>query len=146
MPNNILVAYDGSDSATDAFELGVTMAKKFGGTLHILTVARPPDFGTEVETSQLIEEARHHCQHAQHPIRKRLAKDALHADFAVVVGHPAEQIVHYADTHDIDHIVVGHRGRTLFERWLIGSVARQVVAYANCSVTVVRHHARTPVS
>jgi nucleotide-binding universal stress UspA family protein len=26
----------------------------------------------------------------------------------------------------------------LFERWLIGSVARQVIAYAHCAVTVVR--------
>lgn len=37
-----------------------------------------------------------------------------------------------------DHIVVGHRGHTLFERWLIGSVARQVIAYAPGAVTVVR--------
>jgi len=27
---------------------------------------------------------------------------------------------------------------TLFERWLIGSVARQVIVYASCGVTVVR--------
>jgi nucleotide-binding universal stress UspA family protein len=30
--------------------------------------------------------------------------------------------VRYAEQHGIDHIVVGHRGHTLFERWLIGSV------------------------
>ncbi|MFH1816489.1 MAG: universal stress protein [Pseudomonadota bacterium] len=29
----------------------------------------------------------------------------------------------------------------LFERWLVGSVARQVIAYAPCAVTVVRPHA-----
>lgn len=43
----------------------------------------------------------------------------------------------------LSEIVAGHRGRTLFERWLIGSVARQLVAYAICSVTVVRQHAST---
>lgn len=56
----------------------------------------------------------------------------------IVVGHPAEQMVRFAEGHDVDHIVVGHRGHTLFEPWLIGSVARQVVAYAHCAVTVVR--------
>ena len=56
----------------------------------------------------------------------------------VVVGHPAEQIVIHAEKLGVDHIVVGHRGHTLFERWLIGSVARQVIAYAHCAVTVVR--------
>jgi len=55
-----------------------------------------------------------------------------------VIGHPAEQIVRYAEAEDIDHIVVGHRGHTLFKRWLIGSVAREVIAYAHCDVTVVR--------
>jgi nucleotide-binding universal stress UspA family protein len=58
--------------------------------------------------------------------------------FEVVVGHPAKQIVRFAEANGIDHIVVGHRGHTLFERWLIGSVARQVIAYAHCAVTVVR--------
>ena len=33
---------------------------------------------------------------------------------------------------------VRHRGHTLFDRWLIGSVARQVIAYAHCAVTLVR--------
>jgi len=44
----------------------------------------------------------------------------------------------YAEQHDIDHLVVGHRGHTPFDRWLIGSVARQVLAYAPCAVTIVR--------
>lgn len=60
------------------------------------------------------------------------------ARFGVKVGHPAETIMLHAEDHGIDHIVVGHRGHGLFERWLIGSVARQVIAYAPCGVTVVR--------
>ncbi|WP_250845369.1 universal stress protein [Escherichia coli] len=34
--------------------------------------------------------------------------------------------------------MVGHRGKTLFSRWLLGSVTRQVVDHALCPVTVVR--------
>jgi nucleotide-binding universal stress UspA family protein len=34
--------------------------------------------------------------------------------------------------------VVRQRGHTVFERWLIGSVARQVIACAHCAVTMVR--------
>ncbi|AUB85059.1 hypothetical protein THSYN_29440 (plasmid) [Candidatus Thiodictyon syntrophicum] len=50
-------------------------------------------------------------------------------------------LVIYAEGHGIDHIVVGHRGHSLFERQLIGSVARRVIAYAPCAVTVVRPRA-----
>lgn len=46
------------------------------------------------------------------------------------------QIVRYAERNHIDHI--SHCGPTLFERWRIGSVARQVIAYAHCAVTAVR--------
>jgi nucleotide-binding universal stress UspA family protein len=54
----------------------------------------------------------------------------------LAVGDPAELMVRYAEEHAIDHIVVGHRGLTPFERWLIGSVARQVIAYTPCTVAV----------
>jgi nucleotide-binding universal stress UspA family protein len=35
-------------------------------------------------------------------------------------------------------IVVGHRGRTLFKRWLLGSVAKYVIDHAPCAVLVAR--------
>ncbi|MNF02182.1 Universal stress protein family protein [compost metagenome] len=54
------------------------------------------------------------------------------------MGRPAEQIVRYAEENAIDHIVVGHRGHSDFERWLLGSVARQVIDHAPCAVTVIR--------
>ncbi len=33
---------------------------------------------------------------------------------------------------------LGHRGKNLLTRWLVGSVSRQVIDHASCSVTVVR--------
>jgi len=36
-----------------------------------------------------------------------------------------------------DLIVTGHRGKGLFERWLLGSVSRVVIAYARCAVLVI---------
>lgn len=63
------------------------------------------------------------------------------------VGHPAEQILRYAAEHAVDHIVLGHRGRSFFDRWLLGSVSRRVVAYADCTVTITRPDAaQGPVS
>ena len=132
----LLIAYDGSDSAKAAFDLALDLAEKYGAELHVLAVARPPEFGAEVETEAVIESSRRHYANLLHPLKTRAAD--LSAHFEVMVGHPAESIVLYAEDHGIDHIVVGHRGHSLFERWLLGSVARQVIAYAHCSVTVVR--------
>jgi nucleotide-binding universal stress UspA family protein len=63
---------------------------------------------------------------------------APEAHFAVEVGHPAVKITAYAEMHGVDMIVMGHRGKTLFDRWLIGSVAKKVISYAPCSVLIVR--------
>ncbi len=138
MISKILLGYDGSQSAQDAFAFALDLATRYGAELHVLGVARPPEFAEDVETEAVIENSRRHYAKILSVPRAKLAHEPIKAQFEVVVGHPAEQIVRYAEKHGIDHIIVGHRGHTLFERWLIGSVARQVIAYAHCAVTVVR--------
>jgi nucleotide-binding universal stress UspA family protein len=139
MIRKILVGYDGSGSSKHALEFAIELAAKFGSQLHVLAISRPPEFGTEVETGAIMEQSRQYFEELLDPVKGRLGGGPVPTTFAVLVGHPAEQLVRYAEGQGIDHIVVGHRGHTLFERWLIGSVARQVVAYAPCAVTVVRH-------
>ncbi len=136
MIRKILVAYDGSNAARAALDFGADMAARYGAELHVLAVARPPEFGTEEETEAVIEQSRGHCEKLLDGIKPKLGKQP--AILAVAIGHPADQIVRYAEGHAIDHIVVGHRGRTLFDRLLVGSVARQVVAHARCGVSVLR--------
>jgi nucleotide-binding universal stress UspA family protein len=138
MIRKILLGYDGSASAEHAMRFAVDLAQKYGAELHVLAVARPPEFGDEVETEAAIESAQRQNDKLLAKARMHLGNASLTTRFHAAVGHPAEQIVRYAEAQAIDHIVVGHRGHTLFERWLLGSVARQVIAYANCSVTVVR--------
>lgn len=138
MTRRILLAYDGSAASNAAADFAVDLARHYDAELHVLAVLRPPDFGEEVETKASLEKARRHMDSSLGHLRARLAKDSFPATFHVLVGHPAEQIVRFAEQHGVDHIVVGHRGHSVFERWLLGSVARQVIAYAHCAVTVVR--------
>jgi nucleotide-binding universal stress UspA family protein len=59
-------------------------------------------------------------------------------DFRVAVGHPSEQILYHADELHADHIVLGHRGKNAFKRWLMGSVSHRVISYATSAVTIIR--------
>jgi nucleotide-binding universal stress UspA family protein len=134
----ILVAYDGSDSAKKAFSLALDLAAKYGAELSVVAVARPPEFGSEVETEAVMENSKKHYRQVLKPLHSlaEAAKCSVH--FEVVVGHPAEQIVRHAESWQADLIVVGHRGHTFFERWLTGSVAKHVIDYARCAVLVAR--------
>ena len=134
----ILIAYDGSAAADKAFSLGLELAGKYAAEVHALAVARPPEFGGEVETEAVIENSKQHYRQVLKPLHgiAGAAKIAVH--FQVAVGHPAEQIVRHAEEWRADLIVVGHRGRTFFDRWLIGSVAKHVINHAHCAVLVAR--------
>jgi nucleotide-binding universal stress UspA family protein len=138
MINTILVGYDASEAAVRALTFAAGLARTFCSSMHVLAVVRPPEFGGAVETEAVIEQSRQHYQNVLRGIQSKHAHEPFKTHVHIAVGHPAEQLVRFAEAHQIDHIVVGHRGHTLFERWLIGSVARQVIAYAHCAVTVVR--------
>ncbi|MBE7560112.1 universal stress protein [bacterium] len=138
MLRKILVAYDGSKSAARAFDFALELARQFSADLIVLSVARPPDPPTMVETSAMLDSATEHFERQFVAFRAAAEAAAVVMESRVVVGHPAEQIVHMAAEEKADLIVMGHRGKSVMERWLLGSVSKRVLSYAPCSVTVVR--------
>jgi nucleotide-binding universal stress UspA family protein len=73
---------------------------------------------------------------------KRLCEAGFDATAHVREGDPAHQIIACAREREAGLIVVGTRGQTGLRRLLLGSVARNVVLHAPCSVLVVRDGAR----
>jgi nucleotide-binding universal stress UspA family protein len=73
--------------------------------------------------------------------------EALLADTTVRVerrslqGSPSEEILHAANGHGADLVVVGSRGLGRFRRILLGSVSERVLREAPCPVLVVRRGA-----
>ena len=138
MIKKILLAYDGSEPALKALNTALDLAEKYQAELYVLTVAQPPDFSEDVETEAIIENSRNYHQRILAPVRHRVGASGIKAQFEVAVGHPAEQIIYHADRYKVDLIVLGHRGKSLFQRLLLGSVSKQVIQYADRSVMVVR--------
>ena len=68
----------------------------------------------------------------------QLASTGLATDTDVREGDPAGEIVRAASDWKADLIVMGTRGRTGLERLLRGSVARNVLQEAHCSVLIGR--------
>jgi len=138
MLRRILAAYDGSESAQRAFEFALDQAKAFGAELILLSVARPSEPPTMVETTAMLEAATEHYEQDFERFRKAAEDAKVTMKTMVVVGHPADQIVHHAAEQHADLIVMGHRGKSIIQRWLLGSISKRVVSYASCSVTIVR--------
>ncbi|MBI3041363.1 MAG: universal stress protein [Betaproteobacteria bacterium] len=138
MINRILVAYDGSDPAKKAYDFALDLAQKYQAEIWVLAVSRLPDFAEDVETEAILEQSSkyHHRLLAQ--LKQQSAGTKLSIHFEGAVGHPAEQIIRHAEQHGANLIVTGHRGKSLFERWRLGSISQRVLQYAHCPVLVVR--------
>jgi len=138
MINKILIAYDGSESADHAYSFALDLAGKYQAELFVLTVARPPEFAEDVETEAVIENSKRHHEELLVPLKDQAASLGLRAQLEVAVGHPAEQIIFHAEQYGVDLVVLGHRGKSLLKRLLLGSVSKRVIQYADCPVLVVR--------
>ena len=138
MITKILVAHDGSPTADKAFRLALDLAGKYGAELHAVSVVRLPEFGEDIETAAMIDSGRQHYDKLGERLRDEAGGLQLALHFRTLVGHPAEQLVGEAQKIDADLIVLGHRGKSLIERWLTGSTTKQVMGYAHCAVLVVR--------
>jgi nucleotide-binding universal stress UspA family protein len=55
-----------------------------------------------------------------------------------VVGEPASTILDVAAEGNYDMIVIGNKGRTAINRFLLGSVTSKVVHHAPCNVLLVK--------
>ena len=133
----ILLAYDDSPQAQKAFDQALDAAKRYEAKLLVLSVVRLPDPPEDMETEALIESGRTHFHKLHRQLKQRLDEVRVEAEFLVTAGHPAEQILYNAERHSAALIIVGRRGHSTLARWLMGSITRQVMDHAKCSVLVV---------
>ncbi|MCX6543450.1 MAG: universal stress protein [Acidobacteria bacterium] len=138
IPKRILVGFDGSPFAEQAFEMALSLAALAGARLGVVSVATLPEPPGEVETQATLESAAEHYEAAYENLRRRAEDRGLTLETRILVGHPAEQIIRLAASTQVDLIVVGHRGRSRISEWISGSVSKRVVGHAPCSVLVVR--------
>ena len=140
MARHILVGVDGSAQGDKAFDFALTLARAPDSRLTVCAVI----YGAEIEMAEaserelLVKRRREHL--ARHLEQLRLAgmSAAVELRTRLLEGHPVEELLKLAEAEKADHIVVGHRSKGLFERLLMGSVAKRVVDFARCTVTVVR--------
>jgi nucleotide-binding universal stress UspA family protein len=138
MFKKLLIAYDGSDHAKRAFGLALDIADADEAEIVVLSVAQPAEPATMVETTATIETATEHFEQQFNDLRQKAERRGVTLRTEVAVGHVADQIIHVATDKQADLIVMGHRGKSLVERWLLGSVSKRVISYAPCSVLITR--------
>ncbi|TFU17737.1 universal stress protein [Thermus tengchongensis] len=138
MFRRILVGYDGSEPAKKALVAALEVAKAFRGEVLALAVVRPPEFAElGVELEGVLEEAKGPLAEAFRFAHREAEKRGVTLRTRSQVGHPAETLIRVAEEEGMDLIVLGRRGLTPVQRWMLGSVSERVLRYAPCAVMVV---------
>ena len=150
--SRLLVATDGSDVARAIPDLLSALAAFRGATVEAISIAPLPDrsfdllgdvytlgtYRSDDDRQSRLDRHRHLAEEmAQH-----LTERGIVATASVLAGDAAHEIIAAAHRRGTDLIVTGTRGMHGVERVILGSVARNVLLHAPCSVLVVRSSGR----
>jgi universal stress protein A len=128
----ILVPIDWSKPSNRAFELAKSLAEKHDAQLLLLYVVPVPSlmYGPPSES---------YLEHVQNELcRIRPNDPKIRVKHLIAEGNPAAAILRAAKDNDCDLIVMGTHGRTGLSRFLMGSVAEEVICKAPCSVLTAK--------
>ncbi|MBN2333816.1 MAG: universal stress protein [Deltaproteobacteria bacterium] len=146
----ILIAVDFSEITSDVVDVGCRFAKDYGASVKLLHVVEEGFLllgldglslpAEDLESIRSVVESRKKSgQEKMVELLERGRQLGVSSiDGEVVEGYPASTIVDAASEQHSDAIFMGSHGWSGIKRFLMGSVANNVVKNAKCSVMVVR--------
>ena len=139
MYQNILMAYNGTVEGRAALLASEKLADFADRQLHLLAVASMPSsmFLTEgFVPEELIDTEKTRMQAILDEGLAVLKGRQLRCTGHLAVGEPVEEIARLARELRCDLIVVGHKRSAGWARWWQGSISRNLVDHAPCSVLI----------
>lgn len=137
MYERILLPTDGSENAERAVERAIDLATTYDADLHLLYVVDVKHMTSATAENLMHEKLEQTGQTAIDDITDHAEQAGIAVNSVVVPGTPAREILTYTEDNDIDIIVMGTRGRTGFDRLLLGSVTEKVVRLSDTPVLTV---------
>ncbi len=140
MFRKILLAYDGSEGANRALEVGIGLAKIHGAELWAVAVQEKlPRFSGTIDE---VQEEKHFADEQYGKLLEAAKMQAKEAGVELRTlmrpGHPAQTIISAAQEGKFDLVLVGHTGLSGVWAAFLGTTAEKVSRHAPCSVLIVR--------
>jgi nucleotide-binding universal stress UspA family protein len=138
----ILVGCDFSPDSGQAFNHGLSLAQEFQSELHLAHVIEPPAQPDLLkgETSLTFEIREDYRDLLTNKLKDMVPEEAGNwctPQTSLLEGQPYEELVNYAESNDIDMIVLGVRGHGLVKTLFLGSTTDRVVRRSPCPVLSV---------
>lgn len=163
----VLVGCDFSPDSKLAFEYGLSLAQEFQAELFLTHVIKPTEY-IEMKSTEYLnavpvdydlwrtkdyiemqkkvtEENREKINQLRIRLEKQLyfmlpedCKIWCTPHITLLDGEPYKEMIKYAKEQEVDLIILGIRGHTLWEKLMVGSTTDRVIRHAPCPVLAVR--------
>ena len=138
MIKNVLDPVDGSEGADRAIEQAIMIAKMCDAKINFLYVANINQLAINAVLSDAILDS---VTKAGNVILERameMVPEGILKESFSDTGAPAVVVLDFAESNNIDLIIMGSRGLGVVKGVLLGSVSQYVVEQAKCPVMVVK--------
>ncbi|MBN1316063.1 MAG: universal stress protein [Anaerolineales bacterium] len=140
MYKRILLPLDGSPLAEQALPHAIAIAEHFDSELILLRVLIPlprPPTTTDLALKRATEETAIFAREYLDSVAAGIQERGIAVQMVTIEGRPHWQIINFAESNQVDLIVMCARGQSGLSRWLMGSVSDRVVRGANVPVLMV---------
>ena len=143
MIGRILVPYDGSEHSKRAFSYALELAGKYNSEVIAVSCIPVQDQMSESSTPEQENQELHGRRKIASEILSiaELESEEAGVKYQGVVLKTlsvADSILAYAESNDIDIMIIGSRGLGGFKKMLLGSVASALSQYSKCPVLIVK--------
>jgi nucleotide-binding universal stress UspA family protein len=148
-----MIATDGSTCSSIATEKGIEFARLSGGTVYavnVMSTAYLFSMGEYYSSSMGINPNWESMYEVMHESLKKQGQQAVNyvkglgemkgvnVESILLEGNPSYELIRYAEEEKMDIVIMGTLGKTGLDRFLLGSVAGNLVRHSKVPVMVVR--------
>lgn len=129
---NILVGYDGSRESKKALKFAQKQAEAMGAKIEVVrAIARVDPLNYyEIEKAE---------QELEWGVKEILVNGEVPYETHLILGKNSveEQLLGFAEVHNIDEIIIGAPKRSKIGKLLLGSTTQHIILNARCPVATV---------
>lgn len=138
MFEKILLAADGSKHSLKAAQYAKEFVQRYNTTVEIAYVVNGTDAKADVihhNDPFEIEKAR---ENRIDLVREQFQDAGFETALHILYGEPGSTLLEFIKEHGFDCVILGSRGLSRLQTFLLGSVSHKVAREAPCSVLVVK--------
>jgi nucleotide-binding universal stress UspA family protein len=133
--STIAVGTDGSETAAEAVRQAADLAKRYDAKLVLLSAFKDAPPADASDETQWAHNPAAQTREILTRAESQLSDEGIDCRTIVDEGDAADVLIKLADECDADLLVIGNKGH---QRRVLGSVPRDVVQHADCSVFIVK--------